>query len=90
MAWLKIFALLLGFFLANAISTVIGQTGDWDIIVAGVLVGLVEVFGSFVYRVKPDPKSRIERVTRETLQLMNYLKAGLVFALFVDAFKVGS
>eukprot|EP00897_Mesotaenium_endlicherianum_P008147 jgi/Mesen1/7360/ME000381S06607 len=87
---LKILLLLLGFFSANAIATVLGQTGDWDVLVAGLLVAILEGVGWLVYRVPVKSPRKIWRFARLLLVLLNYWKAGLIFGLFVDAFKVGS
>ncbi|KAL0664210.1 hypothetical protein Bca4012_101048 [Brassica carinata] len=39
---MKIFLLLLGFYTANALATILGQTGDWDVLVAGIVVAAIE------------------------------------------------
>ncbi|KAL5989531.1 hypothetical protein ACLOJK_010423 [Asimina triloba] len=53
---MKIFLLLLGFYTANALATILGQTGDWDVLVAGVVVAAIEGIGMLMYR-KPMSKS---------------------------------
>jgi ABC-type nitrate/sulfonate/bicarbonate transport system permease component len=35
-------AILLGFFLANTLATMLGQTGDWGILSSGILVAFIE------------------------------------------------
>jgi hypothetical protein len=83
----KIFLLLFGFFFANALATILGQTGDWDVIAAGILVAIIEAIGQLMYnRVPAFLGSR----GKATIELVNYWKIGFTFALFVDAFKVGS
>ncbi|KAL2612672.1 hypothetical protein R1flu_024364 [Riccia fluitans] len=47
---LKIFLLLLGYYSANALATILGQTGDWDVLAAGVLVAFIEGVGYLMYR----------------------------------------
>ena len=84
---MKIFLLLLGFYTANALATILGQTGDWDVLVAGVVVAAIEGIGMLMYR-KP-PTVRTGRF-QSFLMLMNYWKAGICLGLFVDAFKLGS
>jgi hypothetical protein len=89
----KIFLVLLGFYTANALSTILGQTGDWDVLVAGVVVAAIEVIGMLMYK-KPDttntantsPPGRFQKL----VSMVNYWKAGVCLGLFVDAFKVGS
>ncbi len=39
---MKIFLVLLGFYTANALATILGQTGDWDVLVAGIVVAAIE------------------------------------------------
>uniref|UniRef100_A0A5B7CFR4 Putative ycf20-like protein n=1 Tax=Davidia involucrata TaxID=16924 RepID=A0A5B7CFR4_DAVIN len=84
---MKIFLLLLGFYTANALATILGQTGDWDVLVAGVVVAAIEGIGMLVYR-KP-PSLSIGRL-QSLVVMINYWKAGVCLGLFVDAFKLGS
>eukprot|EP00250_Pteridium_aquilinum_P010267 c19254_g1_i1 orf=181-756(+) len=84
---MKIFLVLLGFYAANALATILGQTGDWDVLVAGIVVAIIELIGSFMYQEKY--KSMAGRF-RGYLVMLNYWKAGFTLGLFVDAFKVGS
>ncbi|XP_026442542.1 ycf20-like protein isoform X3 [Papaver somniferum] len=46
----KVFLLLLGFYTANALATILGQTGDWDVLVAGVVVAAIEGIGMLMYK----------------------------------------
>ncbi|KAK3023833.1 hypothetical protein RJ639_044550 [Escallonia herrerae] len=84
---MKIFLLLLGFYTANALATILGQTGDWDVLVAGVVVAAIEGIGMLMYR-KPSslPTGRLQSL----VVMINYWKAGVCLGLFVDAFKLGS
>ncbi|XP_022744351.1 ycf20-like protein [Durio zibethinus] len=84
---MKIFLVLLGFYTANALATILGQTGDWDVLVAGVVVAAIEGIGMLMYR-KP-PSLRIGRL-QSFVAMINYWKAGVCLGLFVDAFKLGS
>ncbi|KAA8538706.1 hypothetical protein F0562_028313 [Nyssa sinensis] len=84
---MKIFLLLLGFYTANALATILGQTGDWDVLVAGVVVAAIEGIGMLMYR-KPSSLS-IGRL-QSLVVMINYWKAGVCLGLFVDAFKLGS
>ncbi|MCO5595889.1 hypothetical protein L7F22_049940 [Adiantum nelumboides] len=81
---MKIFLVLLGFYAANALATILGQTGDWDVLVAGIVVAIIELIGSFMYQ-----KGWTGRF-KWLLIMVNYWKAGFTLGLFVDAFKVGS
>ncbi|KAH0464946.1 hypothetical protein IEQ34_005049 [Dendrobium chrysotoxum] len=84
---MKVFLLLLGFYTANALATILGQTGDWDVLVAGVVVASIEAIGMLMYR-KPSrmPIGRLKGL----IVFVNYWKAGVCLGLFVDAFKLGS
>ncbi|KAJ0821148.1 hypothetical protein HanPSC8_Chr16g0716611 [Helianthus annuus] len=91
---MKVFLLLLGFYTANALATILGQTGDWDVLVAGVVVAAIEGIGMLMYK-----KSTVSTTTtsgsgkrrfESLIVLVNYWKAGVCLGLFVDAFKLGS
>ncbi|XP_073126357.1 ycf20-like protein [Henckelia pumila] len=83
---MKVFLLLLGFYMANALATILGQTGDWDVLVAGFVVAAIEGIGMLMYRRKPLPTERLQSL----VVMVNYWKAGVCLGLFVDAFKLGS
>lgn len=80
---LLIISLLFGTFLGTAISTIAGQSADWDIVVAGVLVTVTEFVNWVVYRGG-------RRLRSLWLELLNALKIGVTYNLFVEAFKLGS
>lgn len=84
---MKVFLLLLGFYTANALATILGQTGDWDVLVAGIVVAAIEGIGMLMYK-KPmsNPMGRI----KSAVIMVNFWKAGVCLGLFVDAFKLGS
>ncbi|XP_066396135.1 ycf20-like protein [Miscanthus floridulus] len=83
----KIFLVLLGFYTANALATILGQTGDWDVLVAGVVVAAIEGIGMLMYR---KPITRPPGRFQSLISMVNYWKAGVCLGLFVDAFKLGS
>ncbi|KAH0763621.1 hypothetical protein KY290_019694, partial [Solanum tuberosum] len=84
---MKVFLLLLGFYTANALATILGQTGDWDVLVAGVVVAAIEGIGMLMYKKPPSlPSRRLQSL----ISMVNYWKAGVILGLFVDAFKLGS
>lgn len=82
---MKIFLVLLGYYAANALATILGQTGDWDVLVAGIVVAIIELIGSLM-----NQKSSMTGPFKGFLIMLNYWKAGFTLGLFVDAFKVGS
>ncbi|XP_058764293.1 ycf20-like protein [Vicia villosa] len=78
---MKLLFFLVGFYCATAFSTVIGQTGDWDILSAGLAVVVVEGIGALMYR------SSLPLVIKGLISVFNYWKAGLTLGLFLDSFK---
>ncbi|MEG4022668.1 DUF565 domain-containing protein [Microcoleus sp. S13C4] len=81
---LLIISLLFGTFLGTAISTIAGQSADWDIIAAGLLVLLTEFANWLVYG------GRRSAARSLWVEMLNALKIGLTYNLFVEAFKLGS
>lgn len=79
---MKLLFFLVGFYCATAFATVIGQTGDWDIISSGLAVAVVEGIGALMYRSIP----LIDGV-RSIIIMFNYWKTGLTLGLFLDSFK---
>lgn len=88
---LTLIALLSGTFLGTAIPTTAGQTAEWDVMVAGVLIILTETISRFVYS-RPLRILQPEERSRRSLMVntLNALKLGLTYSLFVEAFKLGS
>ncbi|GER51332.1 hypothetical protein STAS_28702 [Striga asiatica] len=82
---MKVFLLLLGFYTANALATILGQTGDWDVLVAGIVVAAIEGIGMLMYK-----KALMAGRLQSLVVMVNYWKAGVCLGLFVDAFKLGS
>jgi hypothetical protein len=81
---LLLISLLLGNFLGTAISTVSGQQADLDILVAAILVLGTEAISRLAYRSSPNMARSLP------VQILNALKIGLTYSLFVEAFKLGS
>ncbi len=52
--FLNFIAILLGFFLAINMSTILGQTGDWGILSSGLIAATVETLSKTVYTVKKN------------------------------------
>lgn len=75
---------LFGFFLGTALSTIAGQRAEQDILVAAVLVIGIEVLNRLIYGSKLWSQDNLWR------DVINGLKIGLVYSLFVEAFKLGS
>ncbi|PZV19690.1 MAG: hypothetical protein DCF20_00295 [Pseudanabaena sp.] len=84
-------SLLLGFFLASVISTVSGAKSEQDIVTAAVTLFLVEIINFYVYgarRGKIADDNRSPKLL--TSEILNSIKLGLLYGLFLEAFKLGS
>lgn len=79
-----IISLLLGNFLGTAVSTISGQQADLDILVSAILVTLTELVSRITYGSSAETRRSL------LIQMLNALKIGLVYSLFVEAFKLGS
>ncbi len=89
---LILISLLLGVFLGTAIPTTAGQAADWDIIAAGVLILFTEAVSRVVYG---SSRRRGQSSTGSSggsllAEVINALKIGLTYSMFVEAFKIGS
>jgi hypothetical protein len=89
---LILISLLLGVFLGSAIPTTAGQAANWDVIAAGILLLFTEVVSRIVYggnrRRTPVPDGSFRRSL--LAEVINALKIGLTYSMFVEAFKIGS
>nr|YP_009392019.1 hypothetical protein [Periphykon beckeri]ARW60367.1 hypothetical protein [Periphykon beckeri] len=74
---------MLGFFFANILSTIPAQTGDWNIMSGSIIVSLNELINQLIYK-----KKYIDNCL--FIKLVNNIKIGIIYGLFVDAFKLGS
>lgn len=83
---ISILNMLLGFFISTALSTIPGQTGDWGIIAAAIIVTFYEVISKIIYPID-QIVNRSESIVRKQI---NNIKIGILYGLFVDAFKLGS
>lgn len=81
---LLLISLLLGNFLGIAISSISGQKADLDIVASAILVAITETISRFAYSI-PSTTARSLPV-----QVLNALKLGLTYSLFVEAFKLAS
>ncbi len=79
---LVLISLLLGVFLGSAIPTTAGQAASWDVVVAGVLLIFTEAVNYFAYN-----RNRRNILVYDALKAF---KIGLVYSLFLEAFKLGS
>ncbi|MBM0742958.1 DUF565 domain-containing protein [Phormidium sp. CLA17] len=77
-------SLLLGNFLGTAVSTISGQKADLDIVASALLVAATEVISRLAY------STPIATARSLPVQVLNAVKLGLIYSLFVEAFKLGS
>ena len=86
---LTIIGFLFGFFIGAAISTTAGQDAQWDVVGAGLIVLFVELINRLVYR--QSSRHNQDHQTRSPwLEILNFFKIGVVYSLFLEAFKLGS
>ena len=79
-----IISVLLGNFLGTVISTVAGQKAELDIVVAAFLTVATETFSRLAYGGSAELRRSL------LVQLINMVKLGVTYSLFVEAFKLGS
>ncbi|WP_295613167.1 DUF565 domain-containing protein [Chamaesiphon sp. GL140_3_metabinner_50] len=92
---LIIISLLFGNFLASAIATTTGQRTDLDALVSLVTLTIVEsiswlTYGTSFGRRQIEEPNAILGKRPLWIALLNSLKLGLVYGLFLEAFKLGS
>jgi Protein of unknown function (DUF565) len=92
---LLIINLLFGNFLASVIATSTGQRTDLDAIVSATILAIVEAiswltYGSAIGRRKSDENNAFLGQRPIAVAILNSLKLGLIYGLFVEAFKLGS
>ncbi|MEM9007757.1 MAG: DUF565 domain-containing protein [Cyanobacteria bacterium P01_F01_bin.86] len=85
---LVIIGLLFGNFLAISISAIAGQAAELDVVISAILLAAVEFISWLVYR-RPS-QQRAEQQNSLFLEVLNALKIGMIYGLFVEAFKLGS
>nr|ASK39722.1 hypothetical protein Rhodc_190 [Rhodochaete parvula] len=72
----NLISLLSGFFFATVLATLPSQTGDWGIVAGG--SDLISC------------NNLIAQVISRNIYIFNSIKIGIIYGLFVDAFKLGS
>ena len=78
----QIISLLGGFFLGSTMAAVAGQAARWDTTIAGILLITTETINWLIHRNGGNKFLPLE--------LLNYVKIGFVYCLFLEAFKLGS
>ena len=81
-----------GFMLSSILDTTLGELQEWAIVGAALVVACLEILNKMFYLIA----SKIVSFLKEKyyiirlLNLIKYLKVGLIYGLIVDAFKLGS
>jgi predicted Co/Zn/Cd cation transporter (cation efflux family) len=83
---LGIIGLLSGYFLGSAIPLISGQAALSDIIVAAIALIVTELISFLAYR----RSGNYTRLGGWSLDLLNALKIGFIYSMFVESFKLGS
>jgi Protein of unknown function (DUF565) len=92
---LIIISLLLGNFLASAITTSAGQRADLDILISLILLAVIELiswltYGTFLGRRELGKYNSILGKRSIWIAMLNSLKMGTIYGLSVEALKLGS
>lgn len=93
---LVILGLLFGNFLATVVATISGQRSESDVLASIVVVALTEAASWYVYRWSPRANLNASLKSSDRVQpsfiteVLNALKIGLTYGLFMEAFKLGS
>lgn len=83
---LVVIGVLFGYFFANVIASIAGQEAELDVVISAILLVIVEFISWLVYRLPRQADQQRSLL----LEVMNALKLGLIYGLFVEAFKLGS
>jgi len=86
---LSLISILMGFFMGSAIVTTAGQDAVWDIPAAAVIFTFTELVSRFVYGRRKN-QANLPKRRSLYIDVLNLFKVGLVYSLFLEAFKLGS
>ena len=87
---IQLLSILLGFFASTALSTIPAQTGDWGIVAAAIIVTNQEIISKITYQHNLSKYYKTNIILNKYLKYCNSIKIGILYGLFVDAFKLGS
>ena len=88
---LNLISILTGFFMGSALVTTAGQDAVWDIPAAAVVFTFTELTSRFVYgRRSRQPAGSPPQRRSLYVDVLNLFKVGLIYSLFLEAFKLGS
>ena len=90
--WRRLSLVIIGFlsgsFLATTIASIAGQRAILDVEISLVLVLIVELINWVVY--SGDRRLEVSEERPLLIEILNNVKIGTVYGLFVEAFKLGS
>ena len=88
---LSLISFLLGFFMGSALVTTAGQAAIWDMPVAALVFAFTELISRFVYSRRQRQIDNSKPLRRSLfIDVLNLFKVGLIYSLFLEAFKLGS
>lgn len=87
---LKLLSILLGFFTSTALSTIPAQASEWGIAAAAIIIVNQEIISRISYQDNVLPVYKAHALIKTFLKYCNSIKIGILYGLFVDAFKLGS
>nr|YP_010196734.1 hypothetical protein LKZ11_pgp145 [Gracilaria cliftonii]UAD84538.1 hypothetical protein [Gracilaria cliftonii] len=70
--------------MSTVFSTIPSQSGDWGIIAGSIIVTFNEIVSKHTYKYIKSNHNFL------SLYIFNYIRIGIIYGLFVDAFKLGS
>jgi len=81
---IQLLAFLLGFIAGQFIASIAGQKANLDVTMAAVFLIIIESYSRLIYR------SNGEWTKSLFLQTLNWFKIGVMYCLFLEAFKLAS
>ena len=89
----KFIGFLGGFLVSSIIDTTLGELNEWAIVGAALVVASLETTSKFFYTF--ITRARNGRMTRTSyivnlMVILNSIKVGIIYGLYVEAFKLGS
>ena len=89
---LNLISFFSGFLASSIIDTSLGEFSEWAIVGAALVVATLEIISKFFYTTlaKFNFNGSFNYTSVKLLNLINSLKAGIIYGLIVDAFKLGS
>ena len=70
--------------MSSILSTITAHTGDWGIMSASIIITFNELLSKIIYN------NGFNHKNHRIIFFINDIKIGIIYGLFVDAFKLGS